>query len=33
MEYRLYDGAVSLMHGLREIGIKTAIVTSSNLKR
>lgn len=33
MEYRLYDGAVSLMHGLREIGIKTAIVTSSNLKK
>lgn len=33
MEYRLFDGAVSLMHGLREHGIRTAIVTSSNLKK
>lgn len=33
MEYRLFDGAVSLMRGLKNNGIRTAIVTSSNLKK
>lgn len=33
MDYRLYDGAVALMSELRHKGIKTAIVTSSNLKK
>ncbi len=33
MEYRLYPGAVELMNGLRDLGIKTAIVTSSNMTK
>ncbi len=33
MEYRMYDGAASLLRDLKAKGIKTAIVTSSNLKK
>jgi len=33
MTYRLFDGAVTLLEGLRNAGISTAIVTSSNREK